>query len=326
MRGKPSKKISNRRKTRRRKPTKADLTPIQRAAIERLERQLELEKKRIIEKNIRRFNQAEPARRAKALSVFRAFRPSKRKDGGRIVFVGLDGKRIVGRSNRRGYAVYVTRGGKKRLLKEYSRKTGAIITPKAKHLKNLDVTRSPSKRARKVFLTQFLTPSARGEIAKTKKGLSRKAVRFSGEIKTAKFYENSDSVDIIAKELAKASNKQISRKDFLVSIGVWLKDKEGTAHFVEINRRFARHDGQQVTAAECRAFLGREVYGHLANELQTRGLVLSGSAGHVRRLKENRGAERDEWTKDGFLWQGHDSLDCHILKVEYRIDQQSFGK
>jgi hypothetical protein len=332
VRGKAFKKISLRR--RKTKPAAKipkhsvhdGMTPLEKSDYDRLERQLEKQKQTILQRARGRAGRMEKARRVKALAVFRKFRPSKRKDGGKIIFVGLDGRRIIGRSNRRGYAVYVTRGGKARLLKEYSRKTGRIITPKAKPLKGLDVTRGPSKRARKEFLTQFLVPAARGEMTRTTKGLSRKAVRFAGEIKTTKFYEGGDAVEMIGRELSKASNTQKSRKDFLVSIGVWLKDKEGKAHFVEINRRFARHDGQATNLSETTAFLGREVYGHLSNELQTRGLVLSGSAGHVRRLQENRGAERDEWTKDGFLWQGHDSLDANIIKIEYRIDQQSFGK
>jgi hypothetical protein len=103
-------------------------------------------------------------------------------------------------------------------------------------------------------------------------------------------------------------------------------DKDGKAHFVEINRRFARQDGQTTDSGETAGFLGKEVYGFLAKELTMRGLVLAGSAGHIRRLKQNRGVERDEWTKGVFLWEGHDALDATIEKIEYRIDQQSFGK
>jgi len=282
---------------------------------------------RYVAKRYRAIDRMYSDRKHRSQFAAKIFKPGKRMRG-KIIFVGLDGKAIKGRSNRKGYAVYVNRNGKKQLIRKYNRRTRLLEGyPEARQLKSLDVTRARSKRARRQFMTQFLIPAARGEMErKGRKGLSTRRVRYAGGIKTDKFYLKSDSVTQIGKELAKACNGVKSRKDFLVSIGFWLRDNEGKTHFVEINRRFARRDDQRTNPAECGAFLGMEVYGFLAKELTSRGLVLSGSAGHIRRLKQNRGEARDEWTKGGFLWEGHDSLDATIVKIEYRIDQQSFGK
>jgi hypothetical protein len=277
-------------------------------------------------KKIRGMARKRADKKARALAVFNAYRP-KKSEWGKINFVGVKGGVIKGRSGRKGYGVYVNRNGKKQLLRKYNRRVKAMEQwPEARQLKSLDVSRARSKRAKKQFLTAYLNPVARGEMRKSKKGISRKAVRYSGELSETKFYRGGDAVKVIAKELARASNGVKSRKDFLVSIGFWLTGKDKETHFVEINRRFSRQDRQKAEVGECADFLGLEVYGFLAKELTMRGLVLAGSAGHIRRLKQNRGKSRDEWTKEGFLWEGHDSLDVNLEKIEYRIDQQSFGK
>jgi hypothetical protein len=54
-----------------------------------------------------------------------------------------------------------------------------------------------------------------------------------------------------------------------------------------------------------------------------RGFVLEGSARHIGSLKQNRRKRRDKWTKDGFLWQGHDETDVKVVSVEYRFDHQT---
>jgi hypothetical protein len=152
-------------------------------------------------------------RRAKALAVVKKFKPGARARG-KIIFVGLDGKQIKGRSNRKGYAVYVNRSGKKQLIRSYDRRKKRVTKwPEAKKLKSLDVTRAKSKRARKEFLTQFLTPAAAGQITRKPgaKGLNVKRVRYGGELAMDKFYFGSDSVKTIARDLAKACNAARSR-------------------------------------------------------------------------------------------------------------------
>ena len=101
-------------------------------------------------------------RKERVQTVFKKFKPTK-KLRGKIVFVGLNGKAIAGRSNRKGYAIYVNGNGKKALIRSFDRKRGFVaLWPDAKKLSAIDVTRAKSKRARKAFLTSHLTEVARG--------------------------------------------------------------------------------------------------------------------------------------------------------------------
>lgn len=265
------------------------------------------------------------ARAAKVKSAVRHFKV-KKADRGKIVFVGVKGGRITGNTSRRGYAVYVNTKGKKQVVRQIARSTGRlekIAIPRK--LVSLDVSKVRSKRAKTQFLTARANPIASRELRKHGKGISSKGTRYAGKFATDKFYADADSVTVLSKELCAAANKQRSKKDFLVTIGFHLTDKRGKKHWLELQRRFSRQDGQKAEIADVRQFFGREIYGFLANELQMRGLVLAGSAAHIQRLKENRGKKRGEWTKDGFLWQGHDSENCKIESLEYRIDQLTLG-
>ena len=219
----------------------------------------------------------------------------------------------------------MTKTGKKQLVRKYDRRKKYVSRyPESQKLSSVDVSRVRNKSAKLKFLTQFLNPSARGEFTRVKKGISSARASAAGAMATDKFYRGAGVVKAIARNLSVICNRTKSRKDFLVSLGFWLKDEEGKPHFVEVNRRFARRDDQATNPAECAEFLSYEVYGYLARELTTRGLVLSGSAAHISQLKGNQGRRRSRWKKDGFLWEGHDALDANIIKIEWRIDHQSF--
>lgn len=265
-------------------------------------------------------------RKIKQAYAFKKFRP-KKADKGKIIFIGVRGGRLERGSAKRGFAVYVNTRGKKQIVRQLNRTTGRVEkTAIPRRINTIDVTRVRNKKAKKNYLTARLNPVARGALRRSKKELTGKGTRYHGKIKTNKFYEKSDAVVKIAKELVKAVRNTRSKKDFLVSIGLVVSDKEGKNHWIQLERRFSRADSQSVSHAEAQAFLGREVYAFLARELTMRGLVLAGSAAHVGRLKDNRGVERDEWQKDGFLWEGHDSENVKIQRVEWRFDQITFTK
>lgn len=129
----------------------------------------------------------------------------------------------------------------------------------------------------------------------------------------------------MAKELVKAVNGQRSKRDFLVTIGLTVQEGNGRIHFIQTQARMGRADSQDLTEAEAIAFFGQVIYAFLARELSMRGLVMEGSARHIGRLKQNRGLDRDEWTKDGFLWEGHDAENVKVTSVEYRFDHQTLA-
>lgn len=270
---------------------------------------------------IKRIKRTALDRKSVAKSAIRGFRP-RRSDRGTIIFVGTRGGRISGASQRKGFAVYVTKSGRKQFIRQYDRKKGRVErTPTPRKLTTLDISTVRNKSAKKRFLTTHLNPSVRAILRKKGKGISQRGTRYAGKIKTNKFYEKADVVGILAKELARASNSQKSKRDFLVTIGISVKDGTGRHHWIEIQRRFSRQDGQRAYETDLRSFFGREIYAFLAKELSDRDLVLQGSARHIGRLKENRGKKRSRWEKDGFLWQGHDQKDVSIESLEYRFDQ-----
>lgn len=274
----------------------------------------------------------------KLAKVISKFRPRK-ADRGRIVFLGANGARTAADRNRKGVAIYVNRNGKKQPVRQYDRKTKRL--EKHAHLRKInsvDVSRVRSKRAKKTFLQAYtnriasgtlseIPQSGRTELSGRQRKISCAGTRFCGVFFSKRIDRQSDAARQIGKELARAANTTKSKRDFLVTIGISVKVvKTGETYFIVTQRRFARRDRQITTRAECIDFIGREIYGFLARDLQSRGLVLTGSATHIKQLKENRGKKRKNWTKDGFLWEAHDSNDVKLQQIEWRIDQQTFGQ
>ena len=282
--------------------------------------------KKEFEREQRRIKTKFGSRKERANEAFRHFKP-RRADRGKILFIGPKGGRVPRHTSRKGYAIYVDGKGRKSLVRQRNRLTGRVERMAIpRKLSAIDVTRVRNKRAKRQFLQARLNPIARAALARKGRGISQRGTRYGGKIETTKFYEKADSVEIIAKALVAAVNGTRSKKDFLVTIGIALKDRDGKAHWVELQRRFSRQDKQKVLFEEAQQFLGREVYAFLARELAMRDLVLAGSARHIARLKDNRGQPRDEWRKDGFLWQGHDMQDVEIERIEYRFDQLTLSK
>lgn len=292
--------------------------------------QIAREKKRSAKQlasRIKRIRRTYSDRDIKFKKAVAKFRP-KKTDKGSIVFVTIDGKRGRKFSDRKGYAVYVNTKGKKTGIKQYNSRTGRTEKiPVARKIASIDINKVRSKRAKLKFWRAFTNEVVSGKLENMeKRGKVPNSTRFSGAIKSDRIDGKSEAVSKLAKELAHATNITFSKKDFLVTIGIHIKDKEGKNHFVTTQQRFSRNEGQKATVDETEKFFAYTIYGFLANELASRGLVLVGSARHIARLKQNRGKKRDKWTKDGFLWQGHDMQDVTIQTVEYRFDQLRLGK
>lgn len=268
-------------------------------------------------------------RKTKLAAALKKFRPRK-GDRGKIIFIGVNGGRLEYNSSRRGYAVYVDGKGRKIEIRQRNRNGEVEQTAIPRKITSIDISRARSKRAKADFLTARLNPIASKELRrKGRKGVTSRGTRYAGAFQTDKFYDKADCVTVMSEELAAASNAQRSKRDFLVTIGISVSEGKGKSrkfHWLELQRRFSRADGQEATVSECRQFFGREVYAFLARELSDRDLVLQGSARHIGMLKCNRGNPRNYWRKDGFLWQGHDQKNVRIEKVEYRIDQLKLGK
>jgi hypothetical protein len=295
------------------------------AALAELERLQRREKSALI----RKFSDRENKFRA----AIKVFRPRK-SERGKIVFIGVKGGRDAGAKGRKGYAVYITKGGKKKPIRQL--KGGRLATPAARQLSSIDVSRVRNKAAKKQFLIAKANKIAAGAIknvpttAKVRDAKKRiipaGGTIYSGAIPARSFYSGSAAVDEMAQRLKTALNSQRSKKTFLVTVGLVVKTADGQLRFFSTQRRINRQDYQRADAADLKQFFGREVYAFLAREMSAAGLVTTGSAAHIARLKQNKGKARSKWTKGGFLWQGHDHQDATVVKVEYRFDQLTFEK
>lgn len=264
------------------------------------------------------------------------FRPRK-AERGKIVFIGTKGSREAAQKGRRGFAVYIDRKGKKHPVRQYDRKAKTVEKiPIARKLSSVDISRVPSKTAKKRFLETKANKVASGVLSNLplsrklkegeKVGISGKGTRYAGKFETDRIDAASATVRRLGKELVKTIKGTRSKRDFLITIGISCKTRDGRRFWIETQRRFSRRDGQEVTKAECEAFFGKEVYAFLARELAERDLVMQGSARHIARLKGNKGKRRSKWMKDGWLWEGHDKDDVKLERVEWRFDQLTLDK
>lgn len=282
----------------------------------------------------RQRQRATEARQSSILrKAFAKFKPRKTEHGN-VVFITKDGRRGE-RTGRVGFAVYVDRRGKKHQVRQYDRRSKKVETvPTPRKISSIDVSRVKSAKARQQFLTSHLNPIAAGKVSRVESkklvkgqtGELPNGTRFKGGFPAKAFFVSGSAVEKIARELLQACQTTKGARDFLVTIGLTVETKSGESFFITTQRRFVRQPRQKLILSEMTAFLGYEVYAFLAHELTNRGLTLQGSAQFVSRLPENKGKKRNKWTKDGFLWEGHDSQDVRVFNVEYRFDQISFQK
>jgi hypothetical protein len=262
------------------------------------------------------------------IGAVRKFRAGKR-DRGTVVFVSKAGKRLPRNTEKVGYPVYINRNGKKSAVKQYSKTSKRYISyAKAKKIYSVDIASVRSKKAKAGFFASYANPSQRGTIIAqptTRKETRTVELVAGKKLRSATFYQRSSSLKTIAKELARAANNARGKKDFLVTIGLHVRTGGGEKFFISTQSRFSRAFKQTAYPIEVEHFLSREVYAFLAREMADRGLVLAGSARHIASQPQNKRKRRSKWTKDGFLWEGHDAQDVEITQVEYKIDQLIFG-
>jgi hypothetical protein len=259
---------------------------------------------KIIERQHAQDKQDKLAKRA-ALAV-RQFR-ARKSDKGKIVFIGTKGNRDAATKGRKGYTVFVDKSGKKHLVKDY--KTG--LRPNKLAEINL-----PLKKNLKKATQEFI--ESRRKILETKKAL----VKSKGEVKPKGQYDFSDKiVTKIAGSLKKAFGSQMSQRRFLMNANVLIRKPNGETRLIRVQVPISKPDHIAIEIGGMENFVRQKFYAHLAKQLAFDGYVTSGSANHVRRLGENAGEDRDDWTKDGQVWEGHDYETVKIEQIEWQIEQ-----
>lgn len=243
----------------------------------------------------------------RAKAVARKFR-TRKVDYGKIVFVTTQGKRDAASKGRKGYAIHVNRKGQKRVIKQY--RDG--FRPARITELEFDVTKPPKGAVKKFIESQR-------KLIEHK----RAVVKIKGSIKVSGTYDFSDKVvDSIANSLQRAFGSQMSQRRFLVNANVLVKLPDGTMKVYNVLVPISKPDHIAIELGGMHNFVRLKFYAFLAKQLAFDGYVTSGSANHVRRLKENAGKDKEEWTKGGIAWEGrHDTEQVQIKQIEWKIEQ-----
>lgn len=262
---------------------------------------------------LQRSQQRERLERKKALAARTSYNPRK-KDRGKLVFIGTKGQKDPQRKGRKGYLIYVTKTGKKWFVKQVTNKRN---TSQYKPRKLTSIapreTRATRNAARR-FETAKLVRVSEGRAATKGKG------SVSG---SSGAYDFSDKVVAkIAKSLKKTIESQASHRSFLITAMVLVRLPDGTTNTVQVQLPIDKADHISIKLGGLINFVRNKFYAFMARELAHLGYVTTGSSNHIRRLPENEGLEPGEYvTNSGNEWHGNNMDVVRILKIDWIIQQ-----
>lgn len=256
-----------------------------------------------------RLTKREILQRKKALSARDSYKPRK-KDRGKVVLVGVSGQRDPQAHGKKGYAVYVTKTGKKRLL--IAKGTRDAYRPKK--IKEVEL---PALKNLKRAVGAF--QKAKLEMISTGKDV----VKGSGKITTGGAWDfNKRTVEKIAKSIKRALDRQASKRSFLIEVMVFVRLPDGTTKVYEFAVPIDRPDHIAIRLGGIINFVSRKFYAFMARELAYDGYVSSGSYNHIRNLKVNAFISKDDWLNNNDeKWAGIDKEVVHIEAIEWKIKQ-----
>lgn len=288
------KKVSSPAKRKRKFPSVITLSKKQVAA--RLAKQAEQSKQERLLKNAR--------------AALRHFKVRK-GDRGRIVFIGVKGQRNPQSKGRKGYAIDVTKTGKKRLILDKDKRI------KPEKISNVKI---PFQKRFKNKIRSF--QSAR--LVKVKRGkVNRPVIRGQGNLDTGNsaYDFNERVVSKIARSVSKALSSVKSHRIFLVSVNILVELADGETRVFSFAVPIERPDHIAIKLGGIVNWLRKKFYAAMANELRYEGYVSSGSANHIRHLNENYGVRKTNWTQGDEPWRGQDLEVVKILTIEWKIEQ-----
>jgi hypothetical protein len=266
--------------------------------------------KRVAQSLQRQKLQAKLERQQKrAQAAIKSFRV-KKSDFGKYHFITTKGGRGAANKGRAGYMVYVTKGGKKKPVKNFRSKEPFRPTK---------VTNFKFKKSK-----VFRTPQKNFEQAQLELTRAGDAVnRGSGKVNISGVYDFSDSVvRKIARGIQTVINRQQSRRSFLLDCNVLVELPDGTTQVIHVRVPIAKQERVEIQLAGLFNFVKRKFYAYMARELAYVGFVSSGSANHVRRLAVNKGKSKARWEQgDGQRWRGNESQIVKIRRIEWRMYQ-----
>lgn len=243
---------------------------------------------------------------AAANKAARAFKPRK-SDFGEITFVGRDGKRGAELKGRKGFAVYVSKSGKKKVLKDIKKGYGP---------QKISELKLPYQKRLIKHLHRFSDRYVKVLGGKTiNKG--------SGKVNPSGPYDFSDKVvNKIGSSLLHAFKYQKAQRKFRIDAMILVKKENGETRVYRVTLNINKSDHIAIEQGGVRNWITQSFYTQFARQLSFDGYVTSGSANHVRRLAENRGKDKSKWTKKGVPWQNReDTEQVHIEQIEWKIEQ-----
>ena len=245
------------------------------------------------------------------------FKPGK-KQRGQIVFIGVNGQKTARSKGRKGYLIYVTKTGKKWLLKQQS-KRGAY---KPRKFAEIQPNNNPA-------LRKQTAKFQKSKLVTIGKGIS--AVKGSGKVDIRGQWDFSDKVvSTIAKSIKKTVEGVASHRVFNIKVMVLFENIDGLLETTSFNVPIEKPDHIDISIDAMQNFVSKKFYAFLAQQLAFMGYVTSGSSNHVKSLSVNKGKDRSEWRKPyeddkGRLrlmdWKGSDMDTVHIKKIEWQLEQ-----
>lgn len=247
------------------------------------------------------------ARRARAARD--AYKPRK-KDRGKVVLVGISGQRDPQAHGKRGYAVYVTKTGKKQLL--IAKGTKDAYRPKK--IKDVEL---PARKNLKRAVADF----QRSKLETVSSG--REIIKGSGKVTISGQWDfNNRVVEKLARSIKKALEAQKSKRSFLIDAMVSVKLPDGTTQVYQVSVPIDRPDHIAIKLGGILNFVRQKFYAFMARELAYDGYVSSGSYNHIRKLQVNAFLSKEYWLNQyDEKWAGIDKEVVHIEAIEWKIKQ-----
>lgn len=219
------------------------------------------------------------------------------------------GQRLPRNSRKKGFTLYVTRDGKLKPYKDRDKKRQPPIPLKQGAT---DVRVFKRKRAeRRWYAEHVSTGELKQRKIRPRKG--KREVSFSNDI-----------VPKIAGDLKQMTdNIGQGYKHLVVRAAISVEVKEtGEKRTIQVEEDFKQGETQLMKRTGFYApFVEKKFYAAMANQLAAMGMVTTGSAQFVGRMRENRGKSRRQWTKRGMKWDKWDFKEVKILGFDTGVKQ-----
>ncbi len=211
----------------------------------------------------------------RAIKSRNKFRPRK-SDRGKILLISPAGKR---NPKGKGLPIYVTKSGKKWLLKQPTSRPYKAGRKRDINLPLRKTLRNASREFQKAKLV--------------KTGGGRSVQRGHGKVITRKRSQDfrQSVVEKIAKSLKKTIEGQASQRSFLIEVNLLLRHSDGTTSATSFSLPIDKADHISIRLGGLRNFVQQKFYAFLARALQYIGFISAGSAAHIKRVT---GEEVDE--------------------------------